>query len=1019
MLSKIFSFGARKPGKKHSDGELDTPDEILATKRPFPQLEHDEIRILVFKECDRKGKTLLFDSKAVPKSDSQQDAGQNRISDSDKRLSGGPRLEQKGSRSPTQKSKLQYARQSHDSKMLGEMIFGSVAMTYKGQTVKVHEIRTPHQLLLTNVFAVQPRIVLPSCGDSSDYFSTSSSHVDSGIGDSSNRHDLGCGSLSSQNSLSKLEDSVLGPSSKPMAVPGSSPVVAIDADEDSGFTASVDSNTSLGFNSASSPCGSYQRRLRRSHVTSIDNSFGRKSEELPEVISPPVGRRPKLGIGILFTLGDNEEKSRALQGVFFAHFPLFELHVMKLRVSIENACFGKPRLFTSQVIEAVNTFRNTIHNMFATPRLKEPVWLNMMTHSSHRPQLCDKFMVELVDCLKVGNSRETNFFMAAILTAVLQNHLAWVSTVMPAGTAPSRAFLDKHSSKTLDLLAQSHPYNPLWAQLGDLYGAVGFPLRVTRTVVVGKDSKIVSKVLNILSYFIRCTEVFEHVQRRDDEDNDDTKENLSCFGQESVQTVCSQCGSKSVSEVENSGKSFTEPSVCLQYKENSEGSCALHDKLKDKEKKEILREQLLSQLQGTNGFTHCLHCNARISDVNTREKLTGMEILQSVCTCNKISNGGVHKELKHFVKDSSLLALANNHCNSFQCYCCKNASEKGSIAPKGRKIKCYCGLEVDSDKSCGKQECVRCSAQCLEKLQSSQNGKSHHLTETNNCLTTKILQAVQRRDSVGNCNENVGRRISEADSCVSEDRDSLSLRNSVLEKCTDVEETIASYGRSGSADSGIHQSPLNSPSIKKPESFPSVVPCQLEDEQMPEEIPLPRTEEVSSSSNSKSDDWKIFNNFGRSMFAGIVDSYLPDLVLQGVQENDFRGRLSADLKLALQHSVVDDPVSEAVCIIANTDKCDPIYHEQQVEVSNLVLSMLSSVSGLWDIKMSAEFCLMHLEDKLKEIYLKSKVITERYRERRKLFRSDITNMLSVDDNDVPLLLAVASTHAPQSMTLVG
>jgi len=25
--------------------------------------------------------------------------------------------------------------------MLGEMIFGSVAMTYKGQTVKVHEIR--------------------------------------------------------------------------------------------------------------------------------------------------------------------------------------------------------------------------------------------------------------------------------------------------------------------------------------------------------------------------------------------------------------------------------------------------------------------------------------------------------------------------------------------------------------------------------------------------------------------------------------------------------------------------------------------------------------------------------------------------------------------------------------------------------------------------------------------------------------------------------------------------------------
>ena len=39
--------------------------------------------------------------------------------------------------------------------------------------------------------------------------------------------------------------------------------------------------------------------------------------------------------------------------------------------------------------------------------------------------------------------------MASVLTAVLQYHLAWVSTVMPAGAAPSRAYLDKHSSKTV------------------------------------------------------------------------------------------------------------------------------------------------------------------------------------------------------------------------------------------------------------------------------------------------------------------------------------------------------------------------------------------------------------------------------------------------------------------------------------------------------------------------------------------------------------------------------------------
>ena len=45
--------------------------------------------------------------------------------------------------------------------------------------------------------------------DTSDYFSTSS-QVDSGIDESSNRIEPDCASLSSQNSFSKLEDSVLG-----------------------------------------------------------------------------------------------------------------------------------------------------------------------------------------------------------------------------------------------------------------------------------------------------------------------------------------------------------------------------------------------------------------------------------------------------------------------------------------------------------------------------------------------------------------------------------------------------------------------------------------------------------------------------------------------------------------------------------------------------------------------------------------------------------------------------------------
>lgn len=39
---------------------------------------------------------------------------------------------------------------------------------------------------------------------------------------------------------------------------------------------------------------------------------------------------------------------------------------------------------------------------------QEPVWLNMMNQSSHRSQLCEKFMVQFIDCLQLANTKETN-----------------------------------------------------------------------------------------------------------------------------------------------------------------------------------------------------------------------------------------------------------------------------------------------------------------------------------------------------------------------------------------------------------------------------------------------------------------------------------------------------------------------------------------------------------------------------------------------------------------------------------
>lgn len=45
--------------------------------------------------------------------------------------------------------------------------------------------------------------------------------------------------------------------------------------------------------------------------------------------------------------------------------------------------------------------------------------------------------------------------------------------------------------------------------LGDLYGAIGSPVRLSRTVVIGRRQELVQRILYVLTYFIRCSELLE------------------------------------------------------------------------------------------------------------------------------------------------------------------------------------------------------------------------------------------------------------------------------------------------------------------------------------------------------------------------------------------------------------------------------------------------------------------------------------------------------------------------------
>ncbi|KAJ8408766.1 hypothetical protein AAFF_G00245840 [Aldrovandia affinis] len=519
---------------------------------PSPELEPSQIRLIVYQDCERRGRNVLFDSNAKKRSAEDGPVSKPCSEAQAKmfgkccqlRATGGSSSSLDSSSSSAsepreQGLRFQGSRCSSDANMLGEMMFGSVAMSYKGSTLKIHQIRSPSQLMLSKVFTARTGSSvygsLNTLQDSLEFINQdpNSLRPDQNTVANGFLGNIGFSQLcsprrafSEQGPLRLIKSaSFFSGHSNPMDMPGR----GLNEERDSGIARSASLSSLLitpfpspGSSLTSSCASSYQRRWLRSQTTSLENGvFPRWSVEesfnMSDDSSGPslgVARKKKIAIGVIFTLSQDEEENGKFQDFFFSHFPLFESHMNKLKSAIEQAMKMSRRsadasqraLGYSRIVDGLNEFRTTICNLYTMPRVAEPVWLTMMSGTAEKNQLCSQFMREFA-CLMEQASK--NQFLPALLTAVLTSHLAWVPTVMPNGQPPIKIFLEKHSSQTVDMLAKTHPYNPLWAQLGDLYGAISSPVRLSRTVVVGKRQELVQRLLYFLTYFIRCSELLE------------------------------------------------------------------------------------------------------------------------------------------------------------------------------------------------------------------------------------------------------------------------------------------------------------------------------------------------------------------------------------------------------------------------------------------------------------------------------------------------------------------------------
>ncbi|KAF7249367.1 Folliculin-interacting protein 1 [Varanus komodoensis] len=789
-----------------------------------------------------------------------------------------------------------------------------------------------------------------------------------------------------------------------------------------------------------------------------------------------------------------------------------------MKMSRRSTDASQRNLAYNRIVDALNEFRTTICNLYTMPRIAEPVWLTMMSGMPEKNQLCHRFMKEFTFLMEQASK---NQFLPALLTAILTNHLAWVPTVMPNGQPPIRIFLEKHSSQSVDMLAKSHPYNPLWAQLGDLYGAIGSPVRLSKTIVVGKRQDLVQRLLYFLTYFIRCSELQEThlLENGEDEaivmpgtvitttlEKGEVEESeyvlvtmhrnrASLPLQESEEVRPSDCSCKYCKCPLKTGQN--PEGVSGQEREDSQGAIktemeasvrgsrsasADHQERPDdlKQCKEMLSSCLDVKLErvafaGSASVETCALADSRLeptggswkSEASLDADDQSVEVMKSTSTVvekkppDKISSEAIPcSTAEAQTKVTFLIGDSMSPDSDIEV---RSQAVAEQMARHTNEMKAE--ERVTADQNCEARQLLEDQQRNLNMPEQFpqvaielQNWNPYN-TESTSLLgeyfteegsiksrtiddipvkaTTDILDpssslefpskpcTKNNKSSSEFCKFMESVRQETCKNCFAEQdqRDKISMfvphgdrENADKKADPGVDWDIP---RNESSDSALGDSESEDAAHDVARTNNNYYGAEQEEWAEEEDIPFPGSKLIEVNSVQPS-----IANFGRSLLGGYCSSYVPDFVLQGVGNDEkLRHCLMSDLSHAVQHPVLDEPIAEAVCIIADTDKWTVQVASSQrriidnklgkdVLVSNLVSNLLHSTLQLYKHNLSPNFCVMHLEDRLQELYFKSKMLSEYLKGQMRVHVKELGVVLGIESSDLPLLAAVASTHSP-------
>ena len=232
------------------------------------------------------------------------------------------------------------------------------------------------------------------------------------------------------------------------------------------------------------------------------------------------------------------------------------------------------RRFVSTVYSGYSECERTVRQLYTLPHLPSPAWHLALTDLA----LQDRLVQDLLTIRTELDTKETNFFFSCLVTGVLSHHLGWVETVMPSSRANlADNSLNKPGSRVVEEFSEQHWYSPTRMQHHELHGILGCPARNVKTLVITETEELARKIVFVLSYFIRCSQILERKLEFRESTGQTSKYRVKKGNQRDNQNPPS-CSSKTTNLARSSSSPTLEPKMSMKSMKKSQSFiCSLSD----------------------------------------------------------------------------------------------------------------------------------------------------------------------------------------------------------------------------------------------------------------------------------------------------------------------------------------------------------------------------------------------------------------------------------------------------------